>query len=66
MAHDVTVKGLALEDFGLSANNTISGYGLVTFGFLWGCADIWSPAYNAVTTTWVGCGVTGTIETCID
>lgn len=63
---DVTVNGLGLNDTGLCGNNTISGFGLVTFGFIWGCADIWNPSDSPITTTWVSCGSSGTIETCED
>lgn len=66
MAFDVTVNALALNDTGLCGNDTISGYGLVTFGFIWGCADIWNTAEESVSTTWVGCGSTATIEGCDD
>lgn len=63
---DVIVVGNALEDFGLEAKNTISGIGLVTYGFLWDCADIWNVADEDVTTTWTDCPIyTGAnIETC--
>ena len=38
---NVTVKGMALEDKGISDQNTIDGFGLNTFGFIWGCGNIW-------------------------
>lgn len=64
---DVTIVGMALNDFGISANNTIAGVGLNTFGFLWPCDGIWNTAEEAVTTTWTSCGDGGmNIETCTD
>jgi len=49
---DVVIKGTALESFGFTAEKTISGVGLNTFGFLWPCPDIWGPAVDGVTTSW--------------
>ncbi len=64
---DVIIVGTALESFGLTGKNTISGLGLVTNGFLWDCADIWGPAYNEVSTTWTDCvDPNANIETCAD
>lgn len=64
---DVIIAGEALCDTGLSAFNTISGLGLNTFGYLWGCGEIWGPAFPKVTTTWtVYTEPTATIETCLD
>lgn len=64
---DVTIKGMALNSFGLTAENTISGVGLNTFGFLWPCADIWVPTDLPITTTWVGCATSSdNIEVCHD
>lgn len=65
---DIIVVGNALEDFGLEGKNTISGLGLVTNGFLWDCADIWSPADYPITTTWAVCNSSSgdNIETCTD
>lgn len=62
---DVTIQGQALNDFGLSALNTIAGLGLNTFGFLWGCPDIWVDSDAALTTTWANSD-TGGIEYCND
>lgn len=39
---NVEIVPLAVIDFGFSAENTISGVGLNTFGFLWGKADFWN------------------------
>lgn len=64
---DVTIKGQALNSFGLTASDTISGLGLNTFGFLWACADIWSPDDPVVSTNWTTCtGSVVDVETCID
>ncbi len=63
---DVTIQGIALNDYGLSANNTIAGLGLNTWGFLWPCDSIWSTAESAITTTWVSCSSPGTVEVCSD
>lgn len=53
---DVVIHGQALEDFGFQYENAFSGVGLMTFGFLWGCSDIWSPADNpALVTVWTDC-----------
>lgn len=43
---DVTVKGMALTTHGLTDWNTYDGYGLLTFGLLWACPDIWSPYWS--------------------
>lgn len=62
---DVIIVGQALNSFGFVGFNTISGLGLNTFGFLWPCPDIWSPAYDPVTTVWtLESNPSGTIETC--
>lgn len=64
---DVTIKGTALQSFGFTAENTIAGIGLNTFGFLWPCDGIWSPGQATVTTTWVSCGASmSNVELCID
>ena len=54
MALVTTVVGQALETLGFQGNNTISGLGLNSFGFVWGAGEIWSPAQvQGLTTTWV-------------
>lgn len=58
-AVDAKIEGQALNSFGLTADNTISGLGLNTFGFLWGCQEIWSPADEPTSTTWTDCTNTG-------
>ncbi len=65
---DVIVVGTALETNGLSGKNTISGLGLVTYGFIWGCSEIWSPADESITTTWEVCNSSSgdNLETCQD
>ena len=63
---DATIKGMALDSFGFTAENTIAGLGLNTFGFLWPCNAIWSPCCGPVTTVWTN-AQTGdvTVETCV-
>lgn len=61
---DVTVKGMALEDEGLSDQNTVDGFALMTQGFIWGCGNIWD-AYTtlngvAPVTTWANYLTNGT------
>ena len=64
---DVVISGQALNDQGFVGFNTVSGVGLMTFGFVWPCQGIWGVADNPVTTTWVECvGYSGTLETCLD
>lgn len=65
---DVVIVGTALNTFGLTHNNTISGLALNTFGFLTPCSGIWSPSDDPITTTWVSssCGNGGTVEDCAD
>ncbi len=52
---DVKIVGNALNSFGFTGEETISGLGLITFGFLWPIQDIWTPTESAITTTWVDC-----------
>lgn len=54
LLQDVTVNGEALSDFGLQADDEISGIGLVTFGLLW--PGIWTPCSFGVSSTWTDCG----------
>lgn len=64
--YDVTIKGMALSDRGLTDWNTYDGFGLVTFGFIWGCGNIWfGPYYSngtTLSTTWTICAG-GTLTT---
>jgi hypothetical protein len=65
---DVRVVGMALNDFGFEAFNTIAGLGLNTFGFLWPCDGVWAPADEFVVTVWTGCAgasMGGNTENCI-
>lgn len=51
---DVLISGQALESLGFIGENTISGIGLMTFGFIWNCGAIWSPSDDpAVVTIWI-------------
>lgn len=49
---DAIVVGLALNDRGFEAFNTIAGLGLNTRGFLWPCDGIWQPSNQPITTIW--------------
>lgn len=49
---DTVVVGEALNTFGFTAYNTISGLGLITFGFQWECGNFWSPNDPVVSTMW--------------
>lgn len=64
---DVVIVGTALNSRGYFANNTTSGLGLNTFGFLWPCDGIWEPSDAPLKTTWVPASVpVKTTEVCID
>lgn len=64
---DVIIAGQALESFGLVGFNNVEGLSLNTFGFLFPCAGIWSPADPSITTTWADCtDPNATLETCSD
>lgn len=65
---EVRVVGMALNDFGFVAYNTIAGLGLNTWGMLWPCDGIWAPTDEAIVTTWADCGsgTTPTPEDCVD
>lgn len=45
---DVTVKGVALGNYGLTEWQTVSGEGLLTYGLVWPCTSIW---YGPITST---------------
>jgi hypothetical protein len=62
---DVVVAGQALETNGFTAFDTIAGIGLVSFGFLWPCSGIWSPADDTITTVWSNDTASST-EVCTD
>lgn len=64
---DVVVVGNNLNSYGFVGYNfNISGLGLNTFGFLYPCADIWTPADETATTTWTACETASNVEVCID
>lgn len=63
---DSVIVGTALNTLGYTANNTVEGLGLNSFGFLWPCEGIWSPGENPVTSTWVSCITAGSVELCPD
>ncbi len=45
--------GVAINIIGPDISRTaISGYGLVTFGFLWDCEEIWYDNDETLTTVW--------------
>lgn len=41
--------------FGYITEFAIGGYGLVTFGFLWGNADNWAPCCEVYPAVWEEC-----------
>jgi hypothetical protein len=55
---EITVYGMALEDHGLAVANAIDGLGLLTFGLLWTCGNIWALNSTPSSTTWSDCGST--------
>jgi hypothetical protein len=63
---DVVVLGTALETRGLIGNNTVSGVGLNTLGFLWPCDGIWIPSDSPITTVWTSSNQASTVENCAD
>ena len=74
---DITISGQALESQGfVGLGFTIDGLGLLTFGFVWTCSQIWSPndplistswtnADPVVTTTWTEYNPNGSVEYCL-
>ena len=50
--NDVHVYGEALLTDGLAVRHGVSGYGLLTRGFLWQLYDIFIDTEAAVTTSW--------------
>lgn len=54
---DVQIVGDALNTAGFEAFSTVEGLGLITFGFLWPLAGIWSPGSGAdiPNTVWLSC-----------
>lgn len=56
---NIIVEGMALNDFGFVAFDTLSGLGLNTFGFLWDATDIWTDCNlcnEDTVTVWVDPG----------
>lgn len=54
---DVTVRGSALLDNGLTEWQTVEGLGLLTNGLIWPCSSIWygplmSTGATMVSTSW--------------
>lgn len=54
---DVTIKGMALVDQGLTDWNVYSGLGLLTMGLIWPCPAIWYGPWNSngatsISSTW--------------
>lgn len=65
---DVVVMGVALETDGFTANDTIAGLGLMTFGFLWPCDGVWQSSDDlSLVTPWVPASIpSSTTEVCQD
>lgn len=64
---DVVIKSQALNSDGFTADNTVEGLGLNTFGFLWPCEGIWAPFDPNITTAWTTCGSSSaSIDVCVD
>lgn len=66
---DVIIVGVNLNSFGfVGLNYNVEGLALNTFGFLWPCDAIWTPADEVIATTaWAGCTLPATgIEICAD
>lgn len=62
---DARLDGQALMSFGfVGGPDAISGVGLNTFGFLWPCADIWTPISEASSTTWTDCSQVNPSDGC--
>lgn len=54
-SHPVVINPLGQQTFGLvgwRGTYALSGYGLATFGFVWGIADIWIPIDNCEAVVW--------------
>lgn len=54
----VTINPLGQLTFGFvgwDGDYALSGYGLDTFGFIWGIADIWHPAEECQAVVWTDC-----------
>lgn len=44
-ANDVLINGMALNNQGTTDTNAVNGYGINTFGFVWGCSEFWYGPY---------------------
>lgn len=52
---NIIIEGMALNDFGFVAFDTLSGIGLNSFGFLWDGSEIWTDCTfcdDTITTLW--------------
>ena len=47
-----TVRGEALETLGFENRGTIDGWGLLTFGLIWNCHNIWIGVSPILSTSW--------------
>lgn len=56
LPYDVGIKGEALLDYGLQAEDLIAPVSVLTFGFLWPDNAIWYVCNYGVSTTWTSCG----------
>ena len=63
---DIRITGISLETEGFMGSNfALTPVGLMSFGFVNSCADIWSNSDIPITTTWT-CGVPGdNVEVCV-
>jgi len=53
---DVQIMGEAVIDYGLTASGVLDGFGLNTFGFIWGRGNIWFACEDtSLTSTWTDC-----------
>jgi hypothetical protein len=43
---------MALNTKGLTNKDAINGFGLLTFGLVWGCGDIWTRTCLDPSTSW--------------
>lgn len=63
---DVTVNARGQQDYGLYGDS-VDGFGVNTYGFVWSCGSIWDVGQDPITTTWIDCpNPNATIETCED
>lgn len=55
---DVTIRGVALANYGLTEWDTVDGFALMTHGFVYGCPNIWYGPYTSIGTTSITTGWT--------